>query len=150
MSAESWSWFFYMSSCSKLSRWSGHDNLLSPRHRKILETRGDWILELKFKKISPTPTQLVSSYFQVYLVAQLFWTSGQFLNFKFGSPWCWQSFGKGSKCLGFHGSSAGKESACNAGDPGSIPGLGRYPGEGSSYLLKYSDLENSTDCIDNG
>ena len=52
--------------------------------------------------------------------------------------------------MGFLGGSKGKESACKAGDPGSIPGLGRYPGEGSSYLLKYSDLENSTDCIDNG
>ena len=35
-------------------------------------------------------------------------------------------------------SSVGKESACNAGDPGSIPGLGRYPGEGTGYPLQYS------------
>ena len=35
-------------------------------------------------------------------------------------------------------SSAGKESACDAGDPSSIPGLGRYPGEGIGYPLKYS------------
>ena len=40
--------------------------------------------------------------------------------------------------LGFSGSSAGKESACNAGDPGSIPGLGRSPGEGTSYPVQYS------------
>ena len=39
---------------------------------------------------------------------------------------------------GFSGSSADKESASNAGDPGSIPGLGRSPGEGNSYLLQYS------------
>ena len=39
----------------------------------------------------------------------------------------------------------GKESACNAGDQGSIPGSGRYPGEGNGYLLPYSGLENSTD-----
>ena len=39
--------------------------------------------------------------------------------------------------LGFPGSSAGKESACNAGDPGSIPRLGRYPGEGKGYPLQY-------------
>ena len=39
----------------------------------------------------------------------------------------------------------GKESACNAGDPGSIPGLGRSAGEGNSYPLKYSGLENSMD-----
>ena len=36
---------------------------------------------------------------------------------------------------GFPGSSDGKESACNAGDPGSIPGLGRSPGEGNGYPL---------------
>ena len=40
--------------------------------------------------------------------------------------------------LGFHGSSAGKEYACNAGDPSSIPGLGRSPGEGKCYPLQYS------------
>ena len=44
---------------------------------------------------------------------------------------------------GFAGGSAGKESACNAGDLGSIPGLGRSPGEGKGYPLQYSDLENS-------
>ena len=37
--------------------------------------------------------------------------------------------------LGFPGSSAGKESSCNAGDPGSIPGSGRSPGEGTGYPL---------------
>ena len=36
---------------------------------------------------------------------------------------------------GFPDGSAGKESACNAGDPGSIPGLGRAPGEGNGYPL---------------
>ena len=40
--------------------------------------------------------------------------------------------------LSFSGSSAGKESTCNAGDPGSIPGLGRSPGEGIGYPLQYS------------
>ena len=40
--------------------------------------------------------------------------------------------------MGFPGSSAGKESTCNAGDPGSIPGLGQSPGEGIGYPLQYS------------
>ena len=40
--------------------------------------------------------------------------------------------------MGFPGSSAGKESACNAGDTGSIPGSGIYPGEGIGYPLQYS------------
>ena len=39
-----------------------------------------------------------------------------------------------------------KESACNAGDLGSIPGLGRSPGEGKGCLLQSSGLENSMDC----
>ena len=45
--------------------------------------------------------------------------------------------------LGFPGSSAGKESSCKVGDLGSIPGLGRSPGEGKGYPLQYSGLENS-------
>ena len=48
-----------------------------------------------------------------------------------GLPWC-------------------KESACNAGDLGSIPGLGRSPGEGNGYPLQYCGLENSRDCIVHG
>ena len=52
--------------------------------------------------------------------------------------------------MGFPDSSVGKESGCNAGDPGSIPGLGRSPGEGKGYPLKYSGLENSMDCIVHG
>ena len=43
------------------------------------------------------------------------------------------------------GGSDGKESACNVGDLGSIPGLGRSPGEENSYLLQCSCLENSRD-----
>ena len=46
--------------------------------------------------------------------------------------------------------SAGKESTCNVGDLGLIPALGRSPGEGKGYLLQYSSLENSTDCIVRG
>ena len=45
------------------------------------------------------------------------------------------------------GGLAGKEFACNEGDLGSIPGLGRSPGEGKDYPLQYSGLENSMDCI---
>ena len=41
--------------------------------------------------------------------------------------------------------SDGKESACNTGDPGSIPGLGRSPGEGNSNPLQYPCLENPMD-----
>ena len=67
--------------------------------------------------------------------------------------------GRGTQCLGiqgfllscfqfpgFPGGSAGKESACNAGDLGSIPGLGTSPGEANGYPLQYSSLENPMDC----
>jgi len=49
--------------------------------------------------------------------------------------------------MGFSCGSAGKESACNAGDLGLIPGLGRFPGEGKGYPLQYSGLENSMNNI---
>ena len=52
--------------------------------------------------------------------------------------------------LGFPGGPAGKESTWNAGDLGSIPGLGRSPGEGKGYPLQYSGLENSMDCVVHG
>ena len=51
---------------------------------------------------------------------------------------------------GFPCGSVGKEYACSIGDLGSIPGLGRSPGEGKGYPLQYSGLENSMDCIVHG
>ena len=58
-----------------------------------------------------------------------------------GGPW---------RKEGFPGSSAGKESIYSVGDLGSIPGLGRSTGEGISYPLQYSSLENSMDCVVHG
>ena len=49
--------------------------------------------------------------------------------------------------MSFPSGSAGKESACNVGDLGSIPGLGRSPGEGKGYPLQYAGLENSMDGL---
>ena len=49
--------------------------------------------------------------------------------------------------MGFPCGSAGKESACNPRHLGSIPGLGRSPGEGYGYPLQYSGLENSMGCM---
>ena len=49
------------------------------------------------------------------------------------------------KARGFPGGSDGEESACNAGDLGLIPGLGRSPGEGNGNPLQYSCLENPMD-----
>ena len=47
--------------------------------------------------------------------------------------------------VGFLGGSDGKEAACNGGDSGSIPGLGKSPREGHGYPLQYSYLENNMD-----
>ena len=52
--------------------------------------------------------------------------------------------------MGFPDSSVVKESACNAGDPSLIPGLGRSPGERIGYPLQYSGLENFMDRIVHG
>ena len=52
--------------------------------------------------------------------------------------------------VGFPGGSDGKAFACNAGDPGLIPGSGRSPGEGIDYPLQYSGLEKCMDCIVQG
>ena len=49
--------------------------------------------------------------------------------------------------MGFPGGSAGKESACSAGNLSLIPESGGFPGEGSGYPLQYSAQENSMDCI---
>ena len=51
---------------------------------------------------------------------------------------------------GFPDGSAGKESTCNVGDLGLLPGLGRSPGEGKGYPLQHSGLETSMDCIVHG
>ena len=51
---------------------------------------------------------------------------------------------------GFPGGWAGKESACNVGDLGLIPGLERFPGKENSYSLQYGDLEKSMDFIVHG
>ena len=52
--------------------------------------------------------------------------------------------------LSFPRGSAGKECVCNVGDLGSIPGLGRSPGDGKGYPLQYSGLENCMDCLVHG
>ena len=59
-------------------------------------------------------------------------------------------FDGGHSDLGCPCGSAGKESTCNVGDLGSIPGVERSPGKGKGYPLQYSGLENSMDCIVHG
>ena len=89
------------------------------------------------------------------------WCQGQLCGWKIQQdtiPGCTSSHAVWPSCfrdvlnvyLGFPCGSAGKESACNEGDLGSIPGLGRSPGERKGYPLPYSGLENSIYCIDHG
>ena len=63
---------------------------------------------------------------------------------------CWRSRLPTLVFLSFLGGSVGKEHACNVGDLGSFPVLGRSPGGGKGYPLQYSGLENSKDCIVHG
>ena len=70
---------------------------------------------------------------------------GSVLNSPKGSSYSLPSVNVCPSEAGFPDSSAVKESACNEADPGSIPGLGRSPGEGKSYPFQYSSLENSMD-----
>ena len=61
-----------------------------------------------------------------------------------------QERGDTCTCIVNPGDSDSKESACDAGDLGSISGLGRSPGEGKGYPVQYCGLENSMDCIVRG
>ena len=98
------------------------------------------------------------------LITNTFWKISPFIQYSclfsliplIGIPcqWLKNKDVNSSKCLAsscsvasFPGSSAGKESTCNAEDSVLIPGLGRSPGEGNSYPLQYTGLENSMDCI---
>ena len=67
------------------------------------------------------------------------------MSLNFNPVWLQSKFPMSFPC-----SSAGKESTCNVGDLGSIPGLGRSPEEGKGYPLQYSGLENSMDFIVHG
>ena len=75
-------------------------------------------------------------------VLQRCWQYVLFLDPLISLLWLGSVKGKGLLGSGFPGSSNGKESACNAGDLGSVPGLRRSLGEGNSYPLQYSFLEN--------
>ena len=66
------------------------------------------------------------------------------------SLWSCQRGGHDLATKGFPGGSVGKESACNAGDLGSVPGLGRSLGEGNGYALQCCGLENPMDCTVQG
>ena len=114
---------------------------------------GGWILWGKVLAHSPYPAwHQVSEYCQ--LSQKTCCLGGGYLNcgvskFSQSSSLC-QVYGSEPSQRSFPCGSAGKESACNAGDLGSIPRLGRSPGEGKDYLPQYSGLENSMNRIVHG
>ena len=80
------------------------------------------------------------------LMCDCYFNKNQHGDHKCSSTKCRASFWKGMDILwGFPGNSGDKESACNAGDPGWIPGSGRSLGEGHGYPLQYSCLESPMD-----
>ena len=77
-----------------------------------------------------------SSFLSYYFAMICFSTQNSLMRFQFGADGVNRDFPGGSDS---------KDSACSAGDPDSIPGLGRFPGEGNGHPLRYSYLENSMD-----
>ena len=88
-------------------------------------------------------------------VSSIIWSMSEYVLWQFGN-WKYVHiillilFGLAFFWGCFPGSSAGKESACNAGDLSLMPGLGRSPGEGKGYSLQYSGLANSIDYTVHG
>ena len=90
-------------------------------------------------EVGPLPTPVTSN-------LQIHWAPLLCLQSSEEGTWCGLICNYYGLCpsLGFPSGSEGKESASNVGDPGSVPGLGRSPGEGNSYPVQYSWLENPT------
>ena len=86
----------------------------------------------------------------VLYIALLHWEYAFIIKWK-DSSYAWFGTIKNSNAIkGFPGGSAGKESTFNEADLGSIPLLGKSPGEGNGYPLQCSGLENSVNCIVHG
>ena len=104
-------------------------NLLREEILHVLTTKRKWLVcDMKELLGKPVAVVILPQYINV--------PSQHFVHLKFIQ--CYISFG-------LPGGSVGEESPCNAGDPGSIPGSGRSPGEGNGNPLQYSCLENPMD-----
>ena len=140
------SWFFTsggqsIEACFSISPSNEYSGLISFRIDwfDLLVVQGTLKSLLQHCNLKATVLHL-SAFFMVQLSHSLL-TSGKTITFSrqtFVSKVGWQGWG-------FPGGSGSKKSACNVGDPGSIPGLGRYPGEGHGNPLQYSHLESPTD-----
>ena len=94
---------------------------------------------------SPSPAFSLSQHQGLFQCVSSLYQVAKVLEFSFSISPSSEYLALISFRMGFPGSSPGKESACNAGDPSSVPELGRSPGEVNSYPLQYSCLENSMD-----
>ena len=141
--------------------------LASPHIHKIIkflhsDIRSSWLTEIFCKMMCLISCTLSSPKSHILAFPYVF---GGFLDSSIGvclqcrrlrfNSWVWKIRWRSNKLpnplfLGFPCGSAHKESACNAGDLGLIPGLGRSPGEGKGYPLQYSGMENSMDCVAHG
>ena len=140
--------FTHLFSRSEAPSWSqGHDGPhRSLRRRKSQPISSTW----KPRQVPYLPENLWKPKSRASLIAQLVKIRLHCRRPRF-DPWVgkisWRrDWPPTPVFLGFFSGSAGKESACNAGDPGS----GRSPGEGKCYPLQYSGLENSMGCTVHG
>ena len=104
---------------------------------------------LPYQQCMWIPISLHLLFLDFLMVVILTGVSDSSLRFWIAFPW-WLVMFSVFLCVWPSCDSAGKESACNAGDLGLIPELQRSPGEGKGYTLQYSDLENSMDYIVHG
>ena len=106
-------------------------------NRKIITTNSTYRLSVFFQLLDMKihEVTIISMYYYFCNVYRC-------IIYKTNSTRGWKGTLQNCKCRGFPSSSDDKASACNAGDPGSIPGLGRSPGEGNDNPLQYSCLEN--------
>ena len=108
----------------------------------MMLTRNFWFSLIKFTYTYIDRVMSISIFILLFL--QLFMWFGIFSKFQLKKLFAADKLLDHS-FRGFPGSSVGKESTCSAGDPGSIPGLGKCSREGKGHPLQYSDLENYVD-----
>ena len=143
-------WTKFITPYDLLSGWPSH-------HSKTWEWTGPWPWSWRWEYICELPKLCLAnhpqeqkdlSYPMKYANKHVLCTSSVTQCFR---RWKWKKSAGSLLHLGLRvklskvGSSAAKEFACNAGDPGLIPGLGRSSGEGIGYPLQYSGLENAMD-----
>ena len=102
----------------------------------VLRVHASWLIHFH----NPITTSQLQS-----LIQRFIFLRPQHFSYLNNLNWSWSITLQSDWSWSFPGGSDGKETACNIGDPGSIPGSGRSPGEGHGNPLQFSCLENPTD-----